>query len=836
MSDDPTHPDRHAAARDLFLRAEGLFFEIAPLAPDDREHAIAARCAGDGALEHEVRSLLASADRVGAFLNRPALGRDADAIATESGIPPTSDPLIGAALGPYRVQRRIASGGMGSVYEADRADGAFEQRVAVKVVKRGMDSEEILERFRSERRTLASLDHPNIARLIDAGVTDDGRPFLVMEHVEGVPIDRYCDAKGAKVRERIELFRQVCDAVHHAHQSLVIHRDLKPENILVTPAGVPKLLDFGISKVLTGDGAAQDVTSEEHRRLTPEYASPEQVEGRSVTTGSDIYSLGVVLYELLTGSRPYRLTDRTTNELRRIICETTPPAPSRAVELSARRAGVPATTASKPSPHLAADHPQEPPPHRTRGLSSTRLRATLRGDLDNIVMRALRKEPQRRYLSAEQFSADLGRYLAGLPVQARRDTLPYRASKFIRRHAVGVSLTVAATVTLAAMTVQLSRSADSLRKQRDELIALNHGLEETRRFLTSVISGGDAGRLGPDATLAELLRESIDTMQAASPEDPETRAAAQQALGHAAMTLGMLPEARPLLESALAARQSLDSRADARLDAEIAIAELLFHEGRHADAEAAFRALLSLERTRAAGLSLRGTAREGLVLNNLGAAVRLLGRADEALALQREALCVRQRTHGVNSLEAAESHNNIATALVQSGNAAAAADHFRAALGIREERLRPGHPLIVRCRANLGLALHRMGNSQQAVEMLASSVEQWDTAFGPKHPGRVSAATSLALALRAAHRPLEAVSALEQTLRWQQANQPAAGTGIAATKANIALALIDAGEFGRALALLEEAMPSLEAGGDAVRAVRDAATDALHQLRAATPK
>src|SRR5204863_9694351 len=290
------------------------------------------------------------------------------------------DPLVGRRVGSYRVVREVGRGGMGAVYLAERADSAFHKRVAVKVVKRGMDTDFILRRFRHERQILASFDHPNIARLLDGGTTEEGLPYFVMEYVEGLPIDASCDTQALSIIERLKLFRHVCAAVTYAHRHTVIHRDIKPSNILVTSDGTPKLLDFGIAKILQpGGGPEALMTMTGVRPMTPEYASPEQVRGEPVTTASDVYSLGIVLYELLVGRSPYRFTSRSPLDVAREITDTEPPRPSTAV------AG-------------GKDLKFDP--------TGVRNSKALKGDLDTIVLMALRKEPERRYRSVEQFSED----------------------------------------------------------------------------------------------------------------------------------------------------------------------------------------------------------------------------------------------------------------------------------------------------------------------------------------------------------------------------------------------------------------------------------------------
>lgn len=376
-----------------FAKAGDLFDSALAMPPENRSAYLKEACGEDQLLLAEVESLLTAHQQAKGFMQSPAF-KNVDLT------PPEDHLSEGQQVGAYRIVRQIGRGGMGTVYLAERADEHFKKYVAVKLVKRGMDTDYILRHFRNERQILANFDHPNIARLLDGGSTEGGLPYFVMEYVEGKPIDQYCDENKLSITHRLELFQQVCAAVAYAHRNLVIHRDIKPSNILVTSGGVPKLLDFGIAKIMQTDETG--ITATAIHVMTPEFASPEQAQGQSVTTLSDVYSLGVVLYELLTGYSPYELKSRAPVEIARIITETQPVLPSTKV---------------------------------VDGLQKR-----LRGDLDNIVLMALRKEPHRRYQSVEQLSADISRHLEGLPVQARKDTFGYRASKFIQRNKIAVAI------------------------------------------------------------------------------------------------------------------------------------------------------------------------------------------------------------------------------------------------------------------------------------------------------------------------------------------------------------------------------------------------------------
>ncbi|HEX8802464.1 MAG TPA: serine/threonine-protein kinase, partial [Terriglobales bacterium] len=349
----------------------------------------------------------------------PSMPQPAPAVEVE-------DAMVGRHLGAYQIVRRIAIGGMATVYLAIRADAEYRKQVAIKLLTSGFDSPEIMRRFRNERQTLAALDHPNIVKLLDGGTTPEGVPYLVMDYVEGVSIDEYCDHHKLCISERLRLFRMVCAAVEYAHQKGAIHRDLKPSNILVTADGACKLLDFGIAKVLNPELSAEtlQLTHSGERQLTPAYASPEQVRGEPVSSASDVYSLGVVLYELLTGHRPYKLKRHTPMELERVICETDPERPSTAVSQVETEAAPDGHTSSVITPEGVS---------RTREGDPQKLRRRLRGDLDNILLMALQKKAQRRYVSVKEFSADILRHLEQRPITARPNTLQYRTRKLIRR-------------------------------------------------------------------------------------------------------------------------------------------------------------------------------------------------------------------------------------------------------------------------------------------------------------------------------------------------------------------------------------------------------------------
>lgn len=457
------------AAED-WLRVKEAFEAATDLAPAERTAFLHRFGPGDESLRREVESLLASDAQADGFIEDPgrAIPRDAlERIAAE-------EPFVARQFGPYRTIREIGRGGLGTVYLAARSDAAYEKEVAVKLLRRGLDTDDILRRFRNERQILARLDHPNIARLIDGGTSEDGLPFFVMEFVPGMPLNTYCETHGLTTNERLKLFRTVCAAITYAHQNLVIHRDLKPSNILVTNDGEVKLLDFGIAKLLGADEEAASRTMTSQRVMTPEYASPEQARGEAITTTSDVYSLGVVLYELLTGAKPSRLTSQGAKELESAITDQSPERPSTARD-------------------------QKP----------------LRGDLGNIVLKALRKEPPRRYESAAQFSEDIRRYLEGLPVRARKDTFTYRASRFVGRNRLAVTAASIIFVTLVSgivMTAREKRKAD-------------RRFNDVRQMANSFIfEADDAIQKGPTQARAMLVRRTLTYLDRLAQESGNDRA------------------------------------------------------------------------------------------------------------------------------------------------------------------------------------------------------------------------------------------------------------------------------------------------------------------------
>jgi serine/threonine protein kinase/tetratricopeptide (TPR) repeat protein len=496
-------------------RVEEVFLLALEYSAEDRAAFLQTACAGDVSLREEVEVMLLSHEQAGDFMEQPAYQVNAELLADETGAL-----NVGEAFGEYRILSLLGEGGMGEVYLAE--DTTLGRKVALKLVKSGLSRSNLLRHFRREEKILAGLTHLNIARLYGGAVTPDGIPYFVMEYVEGERLDRYCDTRKLKLPERLQLFRKVCSAVSYAHQHLVIHRDIKPANIRVTAEGEPKLLDFGIAKLIDPHTESMgEATVTLQRVMTPEYASPEQVRGEEVTTASDTYSLGVVLYELLTGQRPYRIKTKSPDEVARAISEEEPQRPSTAL---------------------------------ARGQKSeVRNQRLLRGDLDNIVLMAMRKEPERRYASVEQLSEDIRRYLEDLPVTARKDTFSYRTAKFVRRHKAGAAAAGFVLLTLVVGVAAVVRQAKIATEQRDRARIEAAKAERINKFLQDMLGAAAPEVKGVDVKVADVLGDASTRARTELANQPQVMADVLMTLGRTYISLGQLDKAETDLRAALEA-------------------------------------------------------------------------------------------------------------------------------------------------------------------------------------------------------------------------------------------------------------------------------------------
>jgi eukaryotic-like serine/threonine-protein kinase len=653
--------------------------------PAQRAAFLAEACAADPALREEVASLLAEEQQLGSFIDTPAVA--------QSEATPVA--LRDRHIGPYRVLRELGHGGMGLVLLAERADQQYQKQVAIKLLRAGLDVDFILRRFRNERQILANLDHPHIARLLDGGVTTEGLPYLVMEFVEGAPLDRYCDEHRLDTKARLKLFQQICDAVHYAHRNLIVHRDIKPSNILVTAAGTPKLLDFGIAKILKPDTFPDTVqpTGTWDRPMTPAYASPEQVRGLPITTASDVYSLGVLLYELLTGHRPYQVAGSLPHEMARVICEQEPQRPSTVInriEELIRASG-----------EVTVITPQQV--SEARAVRPEKLSRLLQGDLDNIVLMALRKEPERRYSSVEQLAQDIENYLQGRPVNARQDTLSYRASKFIQRHKTGVAATALVMLTLLGSTVFSLRQARLAERRFNEVRKLaNQYLFEFHDAIETLPGSTPARQL-----VVKRALEYLDRLAQEARNDHSL----QQELATAYLKVGDV-QGRP------------------------GFANL----GDNAGALASYRKALAIRAALLTADAGDASLRREQAVNHdrLGDTLRIMGETATALQHYRQALELRQASLPSGGpdlaaqIELAGSYERIGDQLALLGQRAQAIEHQRRALPSYEQAV-ASEPQNAQYQRRLFIGLIKLGDRLSAAGDKRAALEHYQQALPLAH-------------------------------------------------------------------------------------------------------
>jgi serine/threonine-protein kinase len=709
-------PERWQAVREIFRGALERQAEARPRYLDGA-------CDGDGELRAEVESLLDAHRDAGGFLDPGAGGPDPGPPASDPPGPETADEdAEGRRVGAWQLSRRIGSGGMGTVYLASRADAAFDKRVAVKLLHGGADSDEIVRRFRVERQILAGLDHSNIARLLDGGSTEDGRPYLVMEYVDGQPIDRYCDAHELSVEARVRLFRKVCDAVRFAHRNLVVHRDLKPSNILVGDDGEPKLLDFGIAKILDPAGGLEPTLTAQ-RAMTPGYASPEQLLGKPITTASDVFSLGVLLYLLLTGKKPFGIRGGSPIEALWAAREATTEPPSVAVS-------------EEPDP------PPEPPKtdreaRRRRRAEVTRRRRRLEGDLDNIVLMALRKEPDRRYASVEQLSDDLGRHLDGLPVRARGDSPGYRVGKFVRRYPFAVAATAALVLAILGFGVVMAVQRNQIAAERDRAEAQRQATEIERRraeevtaFLVGLFEGSDpfVREDASDLDARELLDRAARRLAGELETTPGIRAELEHTIAVIYRRLGLPDAAEPLLASSLEARRRAFGGDHPKIAESVAEkAALLADRGDYKAAAAMHRQALDM-RLRHLGPDHGDVADS---LGSLAALAHAEGGFDEAEDLYHRTLTIQRRLG--DGARTADTLRRLALTVQSLGDYPRAESLFREALEIFRRRYGDDHLQVATTRLYLGHLLVARGDVDPAEAAYREALEGLHRAFGDEH-------------------------------------------------------------------------------------------------------
>ncbi|MEN1728957.1 MAG: serine/threonine-protein kinase [Pseudomonadota bacterium] len=744
-----------------FERVDALVRRALDLDRSERESFLIEACGSDARLLESVRQLLDLALKDDDAL-RPAGGLRGLPLPSES-----SSHLFfeGELLGPWRIIELIGQGGMARVYRAERADGAYQQDVAVKLLHRPSRSAELAQRFEQERRVLARLGHPNISRLLDGGTTDDGLPYIVMEYVEGQAIDQYCDEQRLSIEDRLSLFLQVCEAVQFAHRQLIVHRDIKPKNILVTRGGVPKLLDFGIAKLLVNESDSVDLTQTllADRLLTPQYASPEQVLGEPVSTATDVYALGLLLYELLCGQRARQIETSRPRAVERAICETRPTTPSIACTTDHSKS----TPASRPVESIAS----------SRQLTPRRLCRRLRGDLDNIVMMALRREPERRYATAQQMAEDVRAFLDMRPVRARPDSLAYRLDRYLRRHLFGAAVAAVASLlmvmTVVFYTMQLTRERDAAEQAAERARIEGAKAEQVSSFLVGLFEASRPDEsLGRELNARDLLTQGVEGIEALDAE-PEVQARVLSVIAKTHHRLGEFEAAEQLYRRALLQREALFG------PEHVQVAESLNDLGVLLKDTAQFESARPLL-TRAVELRRKlpdaSAADLAISVEELGRLLREEDHLQQAQVLFEEGLKIRREVYGEAHSETLSSLNSVALMYRDIGDFVTAGERFgelvegyRQVMGerhpwtaiamgnqaqvlmdlrqwdaaeaimaeawsIKQETLDDDHVSLAVTMNHLGEIYREQGRLDESIEMLERAIQIGHAGWGESHP------------------------------------------------------------------------------------------------------
>ncbi len=758
---------------------DSIFSEALGLSPEQREAFLQAACGQDPGLRREVDDLFEAYNASEGFLDDPSEWFLEDPVEVvevpflpgldaEEPVVAAAAPHIGERIGAYRLLKEIGYGGMGAVYLAERADGQFKQRVALKLIRQGKRSRETVRRFRLEREILARLQHPYIARLLDGGVTDEGLLYFVMEYVNGVPIDQYFEKQDLDLKARLRLFFDVCEAVQYAHQNLVIHRDLKPSNILVTERGQVKLLDFGIAKLLDEAERPEGLplTQSELRLMTPEYASPEQVRGDPVTTASDVYALGLNLYKLLTGHRAYNLAGKSASEIERIVCEVAPKKLSLVVGLNGKAA-----------------------PDETTTRPTERLRRQLSGDLDLIVLKALRKEPERRYASVVEFVDDLRRHLDGLPVKAHQPTMGYRMGKFARRHRFGIAVA-------AAFVLLLVGYAGTLFVKNSEVSQALEKSEQLSEMLVAFFEAPDPYKeLGRNVTARELLDAwSVARIEAEMPDQPLLQANLMYALGKTYKGLGLYDESLAYLDATMDRRRAhLRTPHPDIAEALNELGALYLLQGKYEQGRELLQEAIAMWR------DLPGQhLKEAESLSNLGVLLRRTGDLDGAEQRYNEALALQRRAVQGDHENVAETLNNLGVVERRRGNYATAESLYTESLEMRRRLLGDIHPRTALTLHNLGVLIIDQERYEEADSLLRKVLDIRRKVLGEEHPSVGTTLYELGYLHRKQGQLDTAESYFEQALAIERKRYGEDHPTLASTYSNLAQLNHNQGDYDRA--------------------------------------
>lgn len=803
-----------------------LFDEALDRPPEEREAFLDEACDGRPALRRELASLLDAEAASEGFLEEEAVSFAAPAYDPEEGGSLADDPLAAPAhrVGPYELKEEIGRGGMSRVFRAVRADGGFDQTVAVKLLRIGLDTAAARRRFRLEQQVLAKLQHPHIAALLDGGVTEDDVPYLVMEYVDGQPLTTYCDENGLSIPKRLDLLENVGQALQHAHRNLVVHRDLKPTNVLVTKEGTVKLLDFGIAKLL--DEAESSITLPQTRTgvrpMTPAYAAPEQIREEAVSTATDVYQFGVLTYEVLTGHRPFE--GAAGRGVEQAILETDPRPPSTVV--SKPRSDAESESCTGPVTPTAISAARDTTPRQ--------LCHRLEGDLNTIVTTALRKEPGRRYASIEAMLGDLDRYREGQPIEARSASLKYRAQKFVQRHRWGVGITMAflgLIVAFGALLVQQRERAEQ-EAQKAEIVS---------SYLVDLFSTGRPYSPADTVTARTLVRRGLNRV-ARLEDRPVVQAEMLDALGQASRGIGeweqadsllqraltlrrrhlnpphpdlvasmlhvadtrrigqRLWEARPLYEEALSMNRQLHPHNQRHRTAILeGLAKTMSQQGAPDSAEALMRGAIDLRRRQHGG-SYHGQSLDQM---NLARIVQRQGKHGEAEALYRAGLRTMQTGTGYTSPERVAAYKNFGDLLSKKGEHAAAATYYRRAIQLTVNEMGKGHPRARRARDKLYEILIERGRYDDALRVARVNLEILRQRYAPSHPAVPTAYQRVGHLMDNIGRSAEAEPLLERAVRLQRQAHSPEHIWVHNTQVRYALCLVERGRYATADRLLQ---------------------------------
>jgi eukaryotic-like serine/threonine-protein kinase len=715
-----------------------------------------AECVGDAALRREVTTLLERVTVANYFLANPPVAAAAAALDDARGFDTTAA-MEGRRIGPWKIVREIGRGGMARVFLAKRDDGAFEQIVALKLLRSSLDTEIDRSRFRVERQILATLNHPNIARLLDGGVTEDGRSYLVLEYVDGQPLDRYCDSRNASLETRLALFATVAQATQHAHSKLIVHRDLKPSNIFVASDGTVKLLDFGLAKLIESGSSLDAPATRGQTWLTPEYAAPEQIHGEPVSTLTDVYQLGVVLYELLAGHLPFDKWSDSPHALAQAVMHEDPPLPSS-------------------------------------------FNPALRGDLDAIVMTAMRKEPDRRYASVGALIDDIARYRGRLPVLARRGTLAYRVRRFADRHRAGVAVAALALVALVGAAVRERTLRARAEAEARKAIAVED-------YLIRVFDIADPfappDRRGENLTAREIVDRGAARIDSVLSDEPDVQGELRRVIARVYSNLGLFDRAAPMLRRQLAQQRALYGNthpAVAQTLDELGV--VLQQQDDLAGAEPLLRESVAQRRALLGGAD-SSTAES---IDHLAQLLEERDQYDQALPMLREALATRRRLFGPNDVRVAESIDHLAHVLWSKGEYDEAEPLYRQALAVREQRLGRDHPLTAQTVHNLAQVQQLRGKTDDAEALFRRALASKRKSLGDVHPSVTVNLNNLATLLRQQGRLAEAESLQREALALDRRIFGERHGYVAASLDNLATILRLKGEFGEAMLMYQQSL------------------------------